>query len=630
LETEELKQAAFRRLFLTDPEDAAPSRIDPAHLAAYLTTTDREVAFVIPVTDPGHDRCRVIASVYQKAENGPDQRVPFYAGGIPSTGTAGLHSEVQTAKYQAPRYGTYRFHLATAEQKPNSEELQEDQGVDLEVKIVKQEMGEGMGGQDSEAMQDLIASLQGMLNNPNLPAALRAQLEQQIAALQAQANGAQANQGEAGVFPPAMVASLRTMAEKVSAGPTEEDPAEMLAGMERTLRDSKPAIGLVQGAAGPVGGAMITLVEQPIYQQLRQSTGVPQVKWWDWFPQGVLEGATARYNFGRTNGNGEYVLMGLADGTYGLLASAPGYALMQQEVTVTRGEAYIVDLPEVTLGQEGGGTGEAGGFQEATWAPDVLVAVSPQQVNADVLGRDGTFRAQVSLRPLAGFSGPVTLSVPDMPAGVEARFEENPVPLDAPKTVSMLITTEREAPAPTVINVKAECGDLVRHAPVHICLGTGQLVAKPEALQINPGDRTELRIGWDAVGEGGQAAFISVGKLPPGVWVKAKAIRAHEHAEPLVFDGLTVEKAEELREGLRPIAEVPRVERPGRLIVTPALITRAPAEAPFKGILLAPGGWADLTIAISKDAEPGTYRIPVKCEIGAQVEEREIRVVVEK
>ncbi len=636
LETDELRQQAFERLFVSDPGSEAPSRIDPTHVAAYLTMTDKEVAFVIPVADPGNDRCRVMASIYREGDGaGPDQRVPFHEGGIPTTGTAGLYTPTQTVKYKAPRYGKYRFHLCTAEQKPDSEKLAEDRGIDIEVNIVTREQaygtdqfGGGVQGQDAESQQALIDMIEQMLADPNTPAEARAQLQAQLDALWGQG----ADDGEPppgddrmGAFPPEMVASLRQTA--AGGGDPEDEAAQ---GLQQAVQNGKFGIGSIQGPDGPVAGAMLTLLQQPVHQELSGATGTPLVKWADWFPFSNWQGGIApiRYGFSRSNDLGEYVFYGVQDGPHQLIASAPGLDCARQQVTVQRGQALIADMPTVTLAPEPTGTTTGGDETERTWPPDVVMDVQPRFINADVMDKDRTFRTTVSLRPLAGFSGPVSLFVADLPPDVEAVFSENPVLLDRPKSVGLTLKAGHEMPPGGVVLIRAEGGQVVKEVPAFVSLGTGSLATKPEVLRVAAGERSELRLMWEAPEGRGQAAMLSVGKLPPGVWLKAKAIRAHEHAEPLVFEGLTVERAEELREGLRPIAVVPQVPRPQRPILTPERIVRGPAEAPFKGILLAPGGWVDLTIALAGDVRPGTYSIPVQCQIGEMVFEKTVRVEV--
>jgi len=637
LETEELKQQAFERLFVSAPGAEAPSRIDPTHVAAYLTTTDKEVAFVIPVADPGNDRCRVIASIYQKPQGaGPDQRVPFYAGGIPSTGTAGLYAPTHTAKYKAPRYGRYRFHLCTAEQKVGSEELVEDRGIDIEVDVVTREEFYGtdlpfgeVHGADGDAWQEAIEMLEQALADPLVPAETRAYLQAQLDAMRGQGTGAAApavEDDEIGAFPPEMVAVLRRTA--AGGGDAEDEAAQT---MQQAVVNGKFAVGSIEGPEGPVAGAMLTLLHQPIHQQLVGTTGTALVQWADWFPAGAWQGdaSSIRYGFSRSNALGQYVFYGVEDGLYELIASAPGLGRTRQTLAIQRGQTPIADMPRITLTREPAGA--AGGDDEAerTWPPDIVMDVQPRFINADVMAKDRTFRATVSLRPLAGFSGPVTLSVLDLPPDVETVFSENPVLLDGPQMVTLTLKAGHEVPPGMVVLIRAEGGQVVKEVPAFVSLGTGQLATKPEVLRIAAGGRSELRLMWQAPEGRGQAAMLSVGKLPPGVWIKAKALRAHEHAQPLVFEGLTVQRAEELREGLRPIAAVPAVPRPQRPILTTERIIRGPAEAPFGGIFLAPGGWADLTIAIATDVRPGAYKIPVECRIGEQVFEESVQVVVE-
>jgi len=639
LETDQLKAQAFSRLFMSDPYEAPPSRIDPAHLVTYLTRKDREVAFFIPVADPGNDRTRVIASIYQKnAGGGPDQRVPFFAGGIPTVGTPGKHVGVLLAKYQAPRYGTYKFHLCTAEQKAGGTELSEDAGVDVQVNICKQEalpdfaVPPGVAGQmaDAVAAQRSLArmtyeAMTQALQNPNLTPQQRQQYLQaqrqakeamdQLAAMPASPVGATTTPAapppdeQLGIIPPAMIASLRRMA----AG--GEPEAALAAAQQRALTEGKFAIGLVAGPAGPVPNATVTLVRTDIYDQLKTSTGVPLVLMDRWRPVDPL--AAAQYHVARGNAQGEFLLAGLADGDYQLIATAPGYGKRVQPVPIARGDALLVELPAVTANAEPDATTATG--SERQWTPDFALAVDPPLINYDVAQKDGSVRVNVLLRPLGNFAGRVALFVEELPPGVTATFGQNPVNLTKPTAVPLVLRARREVSQNTVVTLRATSGALQHEVQVAAILATGRLALKPQRLVVAPGDRTGVRVEWQGLGGGGQAARIAFGPLPPRLSVKLDTMRAHPHAQPLVLPGLTVEKAQEQHNELRPIVPVPDAPepRPLPIILTEDHLRRAPLEAPAKGLLLAPGGWAELSLVADAKATPGVYRIPVTIEIGA-------------
>lgn len=652
LETEELKQRAFRRLFMSEPYEAPPSRLDPAHLITYLTRKDREVAFFIPVADPGNERTRVVASIYQKnAGGGPDQRVPFFAGGIPTTGTPGKYVGTLIAKYQAPRYGTYRFHLCTAEQTAGGTELLEDRGLDVQVKIVKQEtppeaiVPPGM----ETTMADAVAAQRQMarvmyegateaLKDPNLTPQRRQQL------LQAQRQAREAMEklaklpanpvsalrppattplpdDQLGVPSPEMIANLRRMA----AGQATE--AELAAAQQRALTQARMGIGLLRGPEGPVPNATVTIVRSDIYEQLQQSTGVPLVLMDKWRPLDPL--AEAQYYVARGNAQGEFLLAGLAPGDYQLVATAPGYGKRVMPVTVADEAALLVQLPEVTASTEA--ESSAGNERQRQWRPDFSLAVDPSLINYDVAQKDGSVRLNVLLRPLGGFSGAVALEAEGAPDGVEVSFGQPLVQLSKAVSVPLVLRAKRDLARDGVLTVVATSGELRHEVQVAARLATGRLVVKPARLVVAAGAKAGLRLAWEGVEEQGQAARLSLGTLPAGLSVRLETMLAHPHAEPLVMRGLTVAKAEQQHNGLRAILAVPDAPapRPLPIVLTEEHLRRAPLEAPRKGLLLAPGGWAELSVAAEAGMKQATYQVPVTIAIGALTLTEKVPVTVQ-
>jgi hypothetical protein len=639
LETDQLKEQAFRRLFMSDPYEAPPSRIDPAHLVTYLTHKDREVAFFIPVADPGNDRTRVIASIYQKnAGGGPDQRVPFFAGGLPTVGTPGKYVGTLLARYQAPRYGTYKFHLCTAEQKAGGTELLEDGGIDVQVSIVKQDypaefivppatagqMADAVAAQRNLARMTYDAMTQA-LQNPNLTPQQRQQYLQaqqqakaamdKLATMPASPVGTAPSPGapppdeQLGVVPPTMIANLRRMAAGGEPNP------ELAALQRRALGEAKLGVGLVRGAGGPVPNATITLLRTDIYNQLKTSTGVPLVRMDQWRPLDPLK--EAQYYVARGNAQGEFLLAGLADGEYQLIATAPGYGKRVQPVQITRQGAVLVELPDITASAETDATAATG--SERQWTPDFALAVDPPLINYDVAQKDGSVRVNVLLRPLGNFAGDVALFADKLPPGVTASFGQNPVKLTRPTNVPLVLRARHDISRNAVLTLRAASGSVRHEVQVAALLATGRLAVKPERIVVAPGDRASVRVEWQGLGGQGQAARIALGPLPPGLSVKLETMQAHPHAQPLVLAGLTVERAQEHHNELRKIVPVPDAPapRPLPIVLTEEHILRAPVEAPAKGLLLAPGGWAELDLVAAAGAKPGTYKIPVKIEIGA-------------
>jgi hypothetical protein len=284
-------------------------------------------------------------------------------------------------------------------------------------------------------------------------------------------------------------------------------------------------------------------------------------------------------------------------------------------VQIVRGADLVVDLPDITasIEPEAGATDD----RERQWEPDFTLAVDPPAINYDIAQKDGSITVDVHLRPLANFAGEVTLFVEGLPPGVTADFGRNPVNLTQPESVPLVLRGGKDISENAVLTVRAAGGGLEREVQVAALLATGKLVIKPRRIVVNRGDRTGVRVDWQLGGAAGQAARISFGQAPKGLSVKLDTMRAHEYAQPLQLQTLTVQEAEDRHNGLRTIVAIPDdpAPRPMPITLTPDKIRRAPLEAPQKGILLAPGGWAELSVIADAKAKPGNYKIPVTIQI---------------
>ena len=207
VETKDLTEKAFRRLFLTPPYEEAASTIDPAHLLFWPVGG---VTFGVPVPDPEAPDCRIVAYVGESGEGqGALQRVPFAATGIPSAGGAGAMTGALFLKWGVvPKPGKYFFHLATSKPEAGSADRVEDAGVNLVFDLggalpegLAPPAGGGTGIDTSQSralLEQQIANMERMLANPDLPAETRAQIEQALA----QIRETLANIGTGGSAPP--------------------------------------------------------------------------------------------------------------------------------------------------------------------------------------------------------------------------------------------------------------------------------------------------------------------------------------------------------------------------------------------------------------------------------------------
>jgi len=683
LETPELTDNAYKRLFKGDPYAASPSSIDPAHLFVYSDGTGGLV-FATPVLDPCNEGSRIVAYVYQENEGGgADVRTPFSESGIPTLMAEGCFTSLIRNDPYLPATGrSHRYHLATALAQEGSNELLEDRGVD----IVVDEATPWTARASALPPEQVSAMVTQMLIDAGVdPAGLppgglteehmegvanqwyQAQLdamdqtiqgfEQAIA--QAQADG---NAQTATALAQQLQATREARQRLIDQGPpggrrgqTTEGPGEpfvynehMLTGMTEALRngeltrDTSPPslpgddtgqwsdflgnstwlIGTVTDEAGqPLENATVTLVERTIFDQLRAVTGVPEVRFQDWYLQGL-------YLFGRTNPAGQYLIPFSQPHDYILVASAPGFAKREVPVTVTVGEAPGALLDPVALSRE-----PTEGASEQTSPttsgqpaahPGIIIETDPPLVNWEQADADGVAEVRVRLTAIGGLAGTLSLSLEDLPHGVTAEPSPDTVEIAETAEAVIRLTAEEGAAGAGRARLVAECGGVTQTVPLYVALGLGTLGIEGDELRLSPGEDTTFKLRYD--GEG-QAPRVFVDELPRGLSVRVRAVKQNRDVEPLTVDALTVPRAQEAAEALRPLIPAIAAEPPVLIAVTEEEVRAAPRRALTLGVLLAPEGWLEVTLAASEDIEPGEYGIPVRLQYGENYVVRKVVTV---
>lgn len=649
VETPELEQQAYRRLFLTPPYKQARSAIDPAHLLLWPLPPGGGLAFGTPVPDPLHDRSRVVGYILQPGQGqGEWQRVPFYEAGIPTFGVPQGYTGPVWGQWKPTQEGPFFFHLATAQTVEGSADLAEDEGIDIKIVAVppgtqSYPSPSGMPNlpampdpqQMQGAMQQMLQSVQELMAQPgfmeNLPPEARAALQEALAQMPtalAQGQGAPPpTEGEgtdsslenAFIYPPELLHNL-VEAWTEMAGNTGTGSGQ--AGDEEDQDLGRPGIGTVQDAAGnPVSGATVTLLERPLFEQLRRATGIPYLLLDQWMLNGYL--------MGRTNAEGQYLVMGVKEKEYVMIASAPRLPKTEMELTVTYGATHGVILPPIRL--TGAGTGgttasDPAGFGQHHPTPDFSLQVSDPVVSYDKAHPDGSVEVTLKLRPRGSFAGSVDLSVENLPEGVTAQFAENPVRLDRAKQVSVLFRGASRTSGTTTSRIRATSGEVSHEAPLVVALSEGQLFIPPEAVALGPGETALVRLNWRAPAGSGRGAAVRLGELPPGLTVKAKRLRSHRRVAQADLPNLTPQGLVQVGKELRMEAKVPQPATPPS--IPQAQLDRVPDLLPTAGILLATNGWVEFALTAAPDLAPGSYSIPVVCKRGNVTTEHRIKVQV--
>lgn len=647
LQTEELEQNVYRRLFKTEPYCAPPSAIDPAHLFVYPAQDgSRNLTFGLPMPDPCTDASRVIGYIYEENQaGGPDQRVPIFEAGIPTSMSPGTMTSVIRGHFAPSDTRVHRYHVAVAQTVEGSTDMQQDRGVDIKFAVQEYEQPEFDLPEmpiDPEQMVAILetmkAGMEQAQGNPDLDPQMRQQMQEgiqqanegleQLKKFQAQggfegamAQAQQPSVPDPFVFPSAMLDQVFATAGEPL--PTFDDDMPLPPAMQDMMQNYRRAVGIVNGPdAAPVNRATVTMVSRSLCNTLRGGSRTPQVSFDEWMMD--------KYYIGRTNEKGQYCFPIVKPGNYVMVASAPQMPKVEANVNVVFGEGATVVLPTVALVADEDATDDTGyNDGQHHGEPDFTLEVSPRIVNHEALQEDGTARAVITLWPVANFQGAVHLSARNLPKGIVAEFPDSPVTLaDGPAEVRAIFRAVGKVGKATTAAIVATSGFKSHTTAVVVGLGAGALDAGPEQITVKRGGRTTIRLTWRGVGEGAQAGRIALGDLPDQVWVKATRIKAHKHVEPVDLRELTVQRAVAAHGALRRL--VPRPPGPAiqRTPLVAEQIRKGPAEAPFKGILLAPDGWVELTVVIGTGVPEGALEIPVSCKLGNQTTRETIKLTI--
>ena len=290
-------------------------------------------------------------------------------------------------------------------------------------------------------------------------------------------------------------------------------------------------------------------------------------------------------------------------------------------------------MPQSTNATGGAGTSTAGadpaGFGQHHPAPDFTMQLTVPILSDDRANADGAVETKVLLRPLAGFKGAVKLEVTDLPEGLTAEFQPNPVGLDGPKEVALILRGPADAGGAGIARVTATSGPIVREARFAVSLSPGLVRCEmPEAV-IRRGEAGAVRVVFETVTGRGRGVVVRLGALPAGLSVRARGLKASADAPEYDLAALTPEALVERRDDLRARIGVPKPEGEEPALATPEALVRAPKVIAEQGAFLAPGGFLDVEIAAAADMAPGTYRVPVEWRRGSVTKTETIEITVE-
>jgi hypothetical protein len=290
------------------------------------------------------------------------------------------------------------------------------------------------------------------------------------------------------------------------------------------------------------------------------------------------------------------------------------------------------DLTELTRNSAAGASGttatggDPAGFGQHHPAPGFSIGVAVPVLSDDMARADGAVEVKVLLNPRGGFTGAVKLSVEDLPEGLEAEFRQNPVMLDGPKEVTVLV---RGQAAPGVARVVASSGKLSQETRIALSLAPGSIRCEMPEAAVRRGETGALRVVFETVTGRGRGVRVRLGALPAGLSVKARGLRSSAEAPEFDLTTLTPEMLVERRDDLRVRIGVPKPEGEEPPPATPAVLLRVPKVVGESGAFLGPGGFLDLEVAAAADMAPGTYRVPVEWNRGAVKKTETVEITVE-
>jgi hypothetical protein len=93
-------------------------------------------------------------------------------------------------------------------------------------------------------------------------------------------------------------------------------------------------------------------------------------------------------------------------------------------------------------------------------------------------------------------------------------------------------------------------------------------------------------------------------------------VKPNRDVEPLQLAALTVDKARDAAEALRPLIATISAGPPRLVAVTDAEVREAPTSALIEGILIAPEGWMEVSVRVDRAVAPGPYTLPLELRYG--------------
>jgi hypothetical protein len=147
-----------------------------------------------------------------------------------------------------------------------------------------------------------------------------------------------------------------------------------------------------------------------------------------------------------------------------------------------------------------------------TSAPNFIVLPSP---NTMVVGPGSSGTSTITLTPVNGFSGSVTLSVSGLPTGVTAAFSANPVTSSSTLT---LTASSKAAMGTATVTITATSGNLTNSIPISLTVAKPNLTPpSPSAVTLDPGGSVTSTITiTPANAFSGNVTLVASG-LPAGV-----------------------------------------------------------------------------------------------------------------
>ncbi|MGB8013356.1 MAG: protease pro-enzyme activation domain-containing protein [Terriglobales bacterium] len=116
-----------------------------------------------------------------------------------------------------------------------------------------------------------------------------------------------------------------------------------------------------------------------------------------------------------------------------------------------------------------------------TSAPNFIALSSP---NSLLVNPGGSATSTITITPVNGFSGSVTLSASGLPTGVTAAFSANPVTSTSTLT---LTATAKAAKGTATVTITGTSGNLMNTIPISLTVASPSLSASPSTVTLDPG-----------------------------------------------------------------------------------------------------------------------------------------------